>query len=60
MDRRSFLRAIGGASAVAAAALGSTPAQAYNPGEAETKSRYRETDHVKAFYRVNRYPAEKK
>ncbi|HEY8567166.1 MAG TPA: twin-arginine translocation signal domain-containing protein [Beijerinckiaceae bacterium] len=59
VDRRGFLRAVGGASTVAVAAvatpLSSTPAEAYDPGAAETKSRYRETDHVKAFYRTNRY-----
>jgi hypothetical protein len=61
MDRRSFLRAAGAASTAAAAtALGSTAAQAYDPGEEETRSRYRETEHVKAFYRVNRYPTGKK
>ncbi len=32
-----------------------TPAQAYNPGNDEKKARYRETDHVKAFYATNRY-----
>jgi hypothetical protein len=59
MNRRNFLRAVGGVStaAVAAAAATLTPseAQAYNPGEEETKTRYQETDHVKAFYRVNGY-----
>jgi hypothetical protein len=42
---------------VAAAAVTLTPgeAQAYDPGEEETKTRYRETEHVKAFYRVNGY-----
>lgn len=62
MNRRSFLRAAGGAStaAVAAASAGLFPdsAQAYDPGEEEMRSRYQETDHVKAFYRVNRYPAQ--
>lgn len=58
LSRRNFLRAFGGASttAIAAAALVPTEAQAYDPGEEETRSRYQETDHVKAFYRVNRYP----
>lgn len=58
MNRRNFFRAVGGAStAVAAAAAALTPgeAQAYDPGEEETKTRYQETDHVKAFYRVNGY-----
>jgi hypothetical protein len=64
INRRNFLRAFGGASttAVAAAAATLTPgeAQAYDPGEEETKTRYRETDHVKAFYRVNGYETLKK
>ena len=64
MDRRSFLRAVGGAStaaaATAAASLAATEAQAYDPGEEETRARYQETDHVKAFYRVNGYQTLKK
>ncbi|TPL71600.1 formate dehydrogenase [Mesorhizobium sp. B2-3-15] len=61
LSRRSFLRAFGGASttAVAAAALAPSEAQAYDPGEDEMRARYRETDHVKAYYRVNRYPEKK-
>ena len=59
MNRRNFLRAFGGVSttAVAAAAVTLTPgeAQAYDPGEEEMRARYQETDHVKAFYRVNGY-----
>lgn len=58
-DRRNFLRAFGGASAAAIAGTTATlmpgEAQAYDPGAEETGSRYRETDHVKAFYRVNGY-----
>ena len=30
-------------------------ALAYDPGGDETRARYRETDHVKAFYRTNGY-----
>jgi hypothetical protein len=58
LSRRNFLRAFGGASttAIAAAAFVPTEAQAYDPGEEETRTRYQESDHVKAFYRVNRYP----
>lgn len=58
LSRRKLLRAFGGVStvAVAAAALGPAEADAYDPGEEETRARYRETDHVKAFYRVNGYP----
>lgn len=64
LNRRNFLRAFGGASATAAvtAAATLTPgeAQAYDPGGEETKARYRETDHIKAFYRVNGYETLKK
>jgi hypothetical protein len=64
INRRNFLGAFGGASAtaVAAAAVTLTPeeAQAYDPGEEETRTRYRETEHVKAFYRVNGYETLKK
>ena len=61
MNRRNFLRAVTGASTAAAAAtLSPGEAQAYDPGEEETRSRYQETDHVKAFYRVNGYETLKK
>jgi hypothetical protein len=64
MDRRRFLRSIGGASTVAAAAVASplaaTDANAYDPGPDETKARYRESEHVKAFYRTNGYETLKK
>lgn len=64
MDRRNFLRNLGGASTVAAAAVASplaaTDAQAYNPGSEETRARYRETEHVKAFYKTNGYETLKK
>ena len=62
LDRRGFLRAVGGAStgaAVLATAtatpIAATDAKAYDPGAEETRARYRESDHVKTFYRVNRY-----
>lgn len=58
-DRRNFLRTFGGVSAAAIAGTTVTlmpkEAQAYDPGAEETGSRYRETDHVKTFYRVNGY-----
>jgi hypothetical protein len=64
MDRRNFLRSVGGASTAAVAAVASpiaaTEAQAYDPGREETKARYRESDHVKAFYRTNGYETLKK
>lgn len=63
MDRRNFLRTVGGMSTTAVLAAGATlapgEAQAYDPGEEETSARYRETDHIKAFYRVNGYPTSK-
>lgn len=62
LNRRGFLRAVGGAStgaAVVAAStatpIAATDAQAYNPGAEETKARYRESEHVKTYYRTNRY-----
>ena len=64
MDRRNFLRSFGGVSTAAVAAvaapIASTEAQAYDPGQDETKGRYRESDHVKAFYRTNGYETLKK
>jgi hypothetical protein len=40
--------------------MGATEAQAYDPGNDETRARYRESDHVKAFYRTNGYETLKK
>lgn len=64
MDRRRFFRMVGGASTASVAAVASpmvaTEAQAYDPGKEETKNRYRESDHVKAFYRTNGYETLKK
>ncbi|GJD48734.1 hypothetical protein OPKNFCMD_1458 [Methylobacterium crusticola] len=62
VGRRQFFRTLGGgtAAAVLAAPLTATPAKAYDPGSQETKGRYRESDHVKAFYRTNGYETLKK
>jgi hypothetical protein len=54
-DRRSFFKALGAGATVAVAPAMVTPAEAVDPGKDETKARYRESDHVKAFYRSNRY-----
>jgi hypothetical protein len=59
--RRDFLRKVGvgtvGAGATLAAPLvGSAQADSENNDE-KRKARYKESDHVKAYYRVNRYPA---
>ena len=56
VDRRSLF--LMGGSAVAAAAvmpLASSEAEADELQAERIKARYKETDHVKNFYRVNRY-----
>ncbi len=61
MGRRDVLRALGvgaGLAATAAAPL-ATGAAAAESNDERTKARYKESDHVKAYYRVNRYPAKK-
>lgn len=62
VDRRAFLQRLGLASTavVVPAAVPSNDALAYDPGQEETRGRYRETDHVKAFYRTNGYETLKK
>jgi hypothetical protein len=59
VGRREFLRVLGvGATAAAAAAPLAAPARADTENNDEKrKARYKETDHVKTFYRVNRYPS---
>jgi len=58
VGRRDFLRKVGvGAGATMATPL-MRPARADSENNDEKrKARYKETDHVKAYYRVNRYPA---
>ncbi len=65
IDRRSFLRAAGGASAAAAAvaatSLAADDAAAYDPGAEETRNRYQaDAPDVQAFYRTNGYETLKK
>ena len=59
LGRRELLRVLGvGAVAAAAGAAMPTSANADSETDEEKKkARYRETDHVKTFYRVNKYPA---
>lgn len=61
VGRRDVLRVLAaGAGAAAAAGSLATGARADSESNDEkTKSRYRETEHVKSFYRVNRYPAKR-
>ncbi|MBM3510483.1 MAG: formate dehydrogenase [Alphaproteobacteria bacterium] len=58
-NRRTFLKTFGGAATIAAAAatapLAVREAAAEENDSDKKKARYRETDHVKAFYRTNRY-----
>ena len=58
VGRRDFLRALGAGAGVAAAAPIATVAKADSEtNDEKRKARYKETDHVKAFYRVNKYPS---
>jgi len=56
VDRRRFFL-MGGSAAVAAAAAVplASEAQADESQAERVKARYKETDHVKNYYRVNRY-----
>ena len=59
VGRRDFLRALGagaGVAATAAAPLASLAKADSENNDEKRKARYKETDHVKTFYRVNRYP----
>ena len=56
IGRRDFLRTLGvGASAAVASAAGDARADTETNDE-KRKPRYRESEHVKTYYRVNRYP----
>ena len=57
VNRRGFMRSIGGATVAGAAiAIGApAPVAAAESDADKRKTRYRESDHVKAFYRTNRY-----
>jgi hypothetical protein len=61
VGRRDFLRKVG-VGAVGAGATLATPLIPSARADSESndekrKARYQETDHVKEYYRVNRYPA---
>jgi len=60
VGRREFLRAVGagaGLAAVASAPLVTAAKADTENYDEKRKSRYRETNEVKTFYRVNRYPS---
>ena len=58
--RRDFLRVLGtgaGVAATAAAPLATMAKADTENNDEKRKARYKESDHVKAYYRVNRYPS---
>jgi hypothetical protein len=55
IGRRGFFGAVAAAATTSVVAGGATPAFADEVGDERTKTRYQETDHVKAYYRTNRY-----
>ena len=59
VGRRDFLRVLGaGAGAAAVTPTMGVEARADSENDTEKKkARYKETDHVKTYYRVNRYPS---
>lgn len=60
LGRRRFFRILGTGVAAGAAVPLASEAMADSESEDEKrKARYRETDEVKTYYRVNRYPRSK-
>ncbi|HEY4980503.1 MAG TPA: twin-arginine translocation signal domain-containing protein [Pseudolabrys sp.] len=59
LGRRDFLRAMGASAGVAvtAAVPFASEAAASESDADKKKARYKETDHVKAYYKVNRFPS---
>jgi hypothetical protein len=59
LGRRDFLRALGAGASAAVASGEPLATEAFADTETEDekrKPRYRESEHVKTYYRVNRYP----
>jgi secreted PhoX family phosphatase len=59
VGRRDFLKVLAtgaGAAAATATPIAAAKADSENNDE-KRKARYKETDHVKTFYRVNRFPS---
>ena len=57
LGRRQLFAAIGGIAAAVAAPLASPALADSESADDKRKPRYKESDHVKAYYRVNRYPS---
>lgn len=58
VGRRGFFGVALGAASAGALAVGggARPVEARQVGEERTRARYRETEHIQAYYRTNRYP----
>jgi hypothetical protein len=57
VGRRDFLRVMGAGTAAAATAPFGVAHADSETNDEKRKSRYKESDHVKAYYRSNRYPS---
>jgi hypothetical protein len=58
LGRRQFLRVVGiGTSIAATAPVAAVSVAGAEANEEKRKSRYRKSEHIKTFYRVNRYPS---
>jgi hypothetical protein len=59
LGRREFLRTlgVGATAAVAAGPLANSSHADTENNDEKRKARYKESEHVKTFYRVNRYPS---
>jgi len=58
LQRRQFLGALGLGAAVTATPRLATEAMADSEtSDEKRKARYKETEHVKTFYRINQYPS---
>jgi hypothetical protein len=55
IGRRGFFGAVAAAATTSVVAGGAQPVFAEETGDERTKARYKETEHVQAFYRTNRY-----
>lgn len=56
IQRRHMLLALGAGALAGPIAPSITPAYAATSDDQKRKARYQESDSVKAYYRVNRYP----
>lgn len=57
VGRREFFRALGVGAVVAAAPLVTEAVADSESNDEKRKARYRESEEVKTYYRVNRYPS---